>query len=199
VHVARRRCIDQSRGVKKKESKADDTQIDTKLGKLKTRYIPRTLLDIAGRTIEDRFWLSEDVPFGWAKYEFTVKGRGEIIEIDRWEVSQTGKGAKSEVNESIADSQRPAYLYSLPADGTWVEFDVKYEQFLFASIRSTGKLAAFRIHKFLRRRRGLEVQAPQAQDRPRRCAAPRRDLPTLPQAAPPAWPRSKFSTPAPYS
>lgn len=116
----------EAKRVRKKWHTGEDTEIATHLGKVKTRHVSGVFFNIAGRSADWEAWLTEDVPFGWARVEETVKGLGATLGTYRVEVCRTGNGAKSEVDESITKSPKPAYLYHLPADGTWVEFDVKF-------------------------------------------------------------------------
>jgi hypothetical protein len=78
----------------------DPTERETTipLGKFRTRLLSAKSKERKGERQEVRYWLSDEIPFGWAKMEIAY-GKDER---GRLEAIKTGKDAKSELDESKA-------------------------------------------------------------------------------------------------
>jgi hypothetical protein len=75
-------------------------RLETKLGTFITRHLAARG-ESEGRTLEYHVWLTSEVPFGWAKVEVKeIRPKDGPRTIFTGTAEKTGKGAKSEVEES---------------------------------------------------------------------------------------------------
>lgn len=78
---------------------ADMEEITTPIGKFMAKRLSITYSDPSNPKMEACFWLTKDVPFGWAKYELKQDGKTVFL----YELAKTGTGAKSELDESTIE------------------------------------------------------------------------------------------------
>jgi hypothetical protein len=77
----------------------------TKLGKVTARHVHAPGIN-DGRSLDYHGWLTQEVPFGWAKFEIREVSGGITQTIFTAAAVKTGQGAKSEVDETRAASKQ---------------------------------------------------------------------------------------------
>jgi hypothetical protein len=77
-------------------------EADTKLGKFQTRHMAASARVGDRSVLEYHVWLTNDVPFGWARMEVHEKVGDASRTIFRANARFRGTGAKSEIDESQA-------------------------------------------------------------------------------------------------
>ncbi len=82
--------------------KATREEVETRLGKVSARQVSTEVESEPGPR-EYRGWLTNDVPFGWVKFEiYEPRGKAPARRVFLAVASRSGHGARSEVEESRA-------------------------------------------------------------------------------------------------